>query len=169
MRRARLATSAGTDRVRVAGCTTHPAAAWVTQQARQPSWQLPDGQVNAHYLIRDRDSKFVPAFDAVFQSEGVEIVRTPYPAPNANAVAERWTRSVRQECLDHLLIGSEAHLRRVLAVYVSFYLQDHPHQGLAQRTLDALSAHYGHVTQQDCYIYRRFSPMARSVARRMSP
>ena len=98
------------------------------------SWQLQDGEVSARYLIRDRDSKFVPAFDAVFQSEGVEIVRTPYRAPNANAVAERWIRSVRQECLNHVLIVSEAHLRRVLDSYVGFYNQDRPHQGLDQHT-----------------------------------
>src|SRR5919202_3494096 len=124
----------GTRRVHVAGCTAHPTAKWVTQQARHLSWQLQDGAISARYLIRDRDSKFVPAFDTVFQSEGVEIIRTPYRAPNANAVAERWIRSVRQECLDHLLILGEAHLRRVLAVYVSFYNQDRPHQGLDQRT-----------------------------------
>ncbi len=98
------------------------------------SWQFQDGEVSARYLIRDRDSKFVPAFDAVFQSEGVSIIRTPYRAPNANAVAERWIRSVRQECLDHLLIVGEAHLRRVLGVYVAFYNQARPHQGLEQRT-----------------------------------
>ncbi len=98
------------------------------------SWQLQDGEVSARYLLHDRDSKFVPAFDAVFQSEGVRIIRTPYRAPNANAVAERWIRSVRQECLDHLLIVGEAQPRRVLAVYVSFYNQDRPHQGLDQRT-----------------------------------
>jgi transposase InsO family protein len=124
----------GTRRVHLAGCTTNPTAAWVTQQARQVSWQLQDGEIAARYLIRDRDSKFVPAFDAVFQSEGVTIVRTPYRAPNANAVAERWVRSVRQECLDHLLLVGEAHLRRALAVYVSFYNQARPHQGLDQRT-----------------------------------
>ncbi|MDQ3929446.1 MAG: hypothetical protein M3328_09905, partial [Chloroflexota bacterium] len=75
----------GTRRVHLADCTTHPTAAWVTQQARHLSWQLQDGEITARYLIRDRDSMFPPAFDAVFQSEGVEIVRTPYRAPNANA------------------------------------------------------------------------------------
>ena len=124
----------GTRRLHLAGCTTHPTAAWVTQQARQLSWQLQDGDITARYLIRDRDSKFPPAFDAVFRSEGVEIIRTPYRAPNANAVAERWIRSIRQECLDHLLIISEAHLRRVLDIYVGFYNEDRPHQGLDQRT-----------------------------------
>ena len=105
----------------------------MTQQERHLSWQLQDGDITARYLIRDRDSKFVPAFDAVFQSEGVEIIRTPYRAPNANAVAERWIRSVRQECLDHLLIIGEAQLRRVLEVYVGFYNEARPHQGLDQR------------------------------------
>src|SRR3712207_7729571 len=65
-------------------------------------------------LFRSRDAKFPPSFDAVFRSEGMTILRTPYRAPNANAVAERWVRSARAECLDHLLILGEAHLGRVL-------------------------------------------------------
>ncbi len=88
----------------------------------------------ARYLIHDRDSKFVPGFDAVFRSEGLEVVRTPYRAPRANAVAERWVRSARQECLDHVLIMSEAHLRRVLTAYVTHYNEARPHQGLGQQT-----------------------------------
>ena len=88
----------------------------------------------ARYLIHDRDGKFVPDFDAVFRSEGVEAVRTPYRAPTANAIAERWVGSVRRECLDHLLIVNEAHLRRVLTAYVAHYNQARPHQGLEQRT-----------------------------------
>src|SRR5215210_6801494 len=104
----------GTRRVHLAGCTANPTAAWVTQQTRQLSWEIQDGELAARYLIHDRDSKFVPGFDAVFGSEGVEVVRTPYRAPRANAVAERWIRSVRQECLDQLLIVDEVHLRRVL-------------------------------------------------------
>src|SRR5918998_1785449 len=78
--------------------------------------------------------RWVPTFDAVFQSEGMTIIRTPYRAPNANAVAERWVRSVRQECLNHLLIVGEAQLRRVLDVYVGYYNEARPHQGLVQRT-----------------------------------
>jgi putative transposase len=124
----------GTGRVHLAGCTASPTGAWVTQQARQLSWQLRDGEVAARYLLHERDSTFVPGFDAVFRSEGVEAVRTPYRAPRANAVAERWVRSVRQECLDHLLIASEAQLRRVLAAYVTHYSGARPHQGLGQQT-----------------------------------
>ncbi len=106
----------------------------MTQQARHLSWQFQDGVLAARYLIHDRDSKFVPGFDAVFQSEGVEIVRTPYRAPTANAVAERWIGSVRRECLDHLLIVSAAHLRHVLTAYIAHYNEARPHQGLGQRT-----------------------------------
>jgi putative transposase len=64
----------------------------------------------------------------------VTLVRTPYRAPRANAVAERWIRSVRAECLDHLLIRNEAHLRRVLSTYIAHYNQARPHQGLDQQT-----------------------------------
>ena len=106
----------------------------MTQQARHLSWQIQDGALPVRYLIHDRDSKFVPAFDAVFASEGVEVIRTPYRAPNANAVAERWIRSARGECLDHLLIVSERHLRYVLATYADYYNRARPHQGLSQGT-----------------------------------
>jgi putative transposase len=124
----------GTRRVHLAGCTSQPSAAWVTQQARQFSWGLQDGVLSARFLLRDRDTKFPAAFDTVFRSQGATIVRTPYRAPNANAIAERWIRSAREECLDHLLILNEAHLQRVLTAYVAYYNRARPHQGLGQRT-----------------------------------
>ncbi len=104
----------GTRRVHFAGCTAHPTAAWVTQQARNLCWHLHEGGQPVRCLIHDRDAKFPPNFDTVFAAAGVEIVHTPYRAPNANAHAERWVRSAREECLDHLLIADEAHLGRVL-------------------------------------------------------
>jgi len=128
----------GTRRVHLAGCIAHPTAAWVTQQARQLAWTLQEAGAAPRFLIHDRDAKFPPAFDTVFASEGVAVVRTPYRAPNANAYAERWVRSVRAECLDHLLIAGEAHLRRVLTEYVAFYNHARPHQGLEQRCPVAL-------------------------------
>lgn len=123
----------GTRRVHVAGCTAHPTAAWVTQQARQFSWHLQERAHPARFLIRDRDAKFPAACDTVFATEGVAIMRTPFRAPNANAHAERWIRAVREECLDHLLIVGEAHLRRVLATYTMSFNEARPHQGLGQR------------------------------------
>ena len=85
------------------------------------------------FLVRDRDAKFPVSFDAVFVAEGLEVIRTPYRAPDANAYAERWVRSAREECLDHLLIASEAHLRRVLAEYVTYCNRARPHHGFEQR------------------------------------
>src|SRR3954447_11717654 len=128
----------GTRRVHLAGCTAHPTAAWVTQQARQLAWTMQEAGASPRFLIHHRDAKFPPAFDAVFASEGLEVVRTPYRAPNANAYAERWVRSARAECLDHLAVTGEAHLRRVLAEYIACYNQARPHQGLAQRCPVAL-------------------------------
>jgi transposase InsO family protein len=69
----------------------------------------------------------------VFASEGLEIILTPYRAPNANAYAERWVRSVREECLDHLLIINEHHLKQVLTDYSQYYNQARPHQGIEQQ------------------------------------
>ena len=81
-------------------------------------------------MIRDRDAKFTVAFDAVFEADGVAIVRTPVEAPNANAFAERWVRTVREECLDWLLITGRRHLERVVVEYVDHYNGERPHRGL---------------------------------------
>jgi transposase InsO family protein len=122
----------GSRRVHLAGCTAQPTSAWVTQQARNLSWAIQDGTVPARYLIHDRDTMFCAAFDRVFTTEDVEIVRTPFRAPNANAIAERWIRSVRQECLDHLLVLSERHAWQILREHIAFYNRQRPHQGLGQ-------------------------------------
>jgi len=111
----------GSRRVHLAGCTTNPSGAWVTQQARQLAWVLAESSTPVRFLIRDRDTKFTRDFDTVFQSDGVEIVRTPVRAPKANAVAERFVRTVRAECLDWLLILNRSHLERVLRIFVDHY------------------------------------------------
>jgi hypothetical protein len=77
-------------RVVVAGCTAHPTAAWVTQQARDACWDLVAASRRPTVLVRDRGTKFVHTFDALFAAEGVRVVRTPVRAPRANAFAERW-------------------------------------------------------------------------------
>jgi putative transposase len=123
----------GTRRVHFAGCTAHPDNAWVTQQARQVMWELEDREPGIRFLIRDNDKKFTDAFDTVFRSEGIDVIPTPYRAPNANAYAERWIRSVREECLDKLLIINQAHLRRVMREYMAVFNTARPHQGLDQR------------------------------------
>jgi transposase InsO family protein len=123
----------GSRRVHLAGCTTNPTSAWVTQQARHMSWQMQGGGLPMSFLIHDRDSKFPAAFDTVFTSRDVTIIRTPVRAPNANAYAERWIRSVREECLDNILILGERHLQRVLTAYLDYYNHVRPHQGLEQQ------------------------------------
>ena len=77
-----------------------------------------------------RDAKFTASFDDVFASIGVAIILTPVRSPRANAVAERWVRTVREECLDHLLVVSRRHLESVLDEYVRHYNQARPHRGL---------------------------------------
>ena len=124
----------GSRRVYLAGCTKNPERAWVTQQARQLVWHLDDeAQTSLRFPIHDHDSKFTCSFDQVFVSEDIKIVRTPVRAPKANAVAECWVRTVRQECLDQLLIFNQRHLVHVLKEYTHYYNTARPHQGLAQQ------------------------------------
>jgi transposase InsO family protein len=85
-------------------------------------------------VVHDNDSKFTEAFDASFRAKHVHVIHTPVRAPNANAFAERWVRTVRNECLDKLLIFNEAHLRRVLREYLTYYNSARPHQGLVQQS-----------------------------------
>jgi putative transposase len=85
-------------RVHLAGCTTNPTSAWVTQQARNLSFT--GIFERTRFLIHDRDSKFSGAFDEIFRSEGITVIETPIRAPQANAYAERFVRTIRAECLD---------------------------------------------------------------------
>jgi hypothetical protein len=111
-----------------------PDALWVTQQARQIVWELDDRDLSPRFQIRDNDNKFTEAFDTVFRSTDMHVIPTPFRAPNANSYAERWIRSVREECLDHILILNETHLRNVLLEFINdYYNPARPHQGLDQR------------------------------------
>ena len=103
----------GTRRVHLAGVTTNPDSAWVVQQARQFVWQLEGNENDFRFLLHDHDSKFTTAFDNVFQSEGIHPILTPIKTPNANAYAERVVRTIREECLDHILILNQTHLKNV--------------------------------------------------------
>jgi putative transposase len=120
-----------TRRVRLAGCSASPDGLWTSQQARQLAWSLAERPRPIRFLIHDRDSKFSRAFDDVFRSEGIEIIRTPFRAPNANAFAERWIGTVRRDCLDWLLITSRKQLEHVLRLYVEHYNRHRPHRALA--------------------------------------
>ncbi|MFL6041498.1 MAG: integrase core domain-containing protein, partial [Gaiellales bacterium] len=124
----------GSRRVHLAGVTAHPTGWWVAQQARNLVAVLDDQATTFKFLIRDRDTKFSRAFDDVWRSTGIEIIRTPVQAPNANAVAERCVGTVRRECLDQLLIVGCQQLVRVLRRYVQHYNQRRPHRSLAHAT-----------------------------------
>ena len=122
----------GTRRVYLAGVTAHPTGQWVTQQARNLLMDLEDRIDRFRFLIRDRDAKFTPAFDAVFTAVGVQILRTPVRAPRANSIAERWVGTARRELLDRLLILGPRHLEEVLAEFVAHYNTRRPHRALRQ-------------------------------------
>jgi putative transposase len=106
-----------TRRIRILGVTDHPNDAWVSQMARN---LLMDLDANAHcikFLLRDRDTKFTAAFDAVFTAAGIRTLRSPIRAPRANAIMERWIGGCRRELLDQTLIWNQRHLRHVLRAY----------------------------------------------------
>jgi putative transposase len=122
--------SLATRRLEFIACTPSPDGVWVTQQARNLLMQLGEHERRFQLLIHDRDRKFSRGFDEVFRCEGIEVIRTPIQAPNANAFAERWVRTVRSDCLDRILILGRRHLERVLRVYSNHYNGHRPHRAL---------------------------------------
>jgi putative transposase len=117
--------------VHLLGVTANPDGPWVLQVARNLGSELEDAGHRFRFLIRDRDTKFTASFDAVLASVGIEAIHTPPASPRANAFAERFVRTVRVDCLDHLLVVSRRHLEAVLAEYVRHYNGARPHRGLA--------------------------------------
>ena len=126
----------GSRRIEYMACTSNPDGDWMLQQARNLLMNLDDHGRRPRLLIHDRDSKFSRAFDAVFHSDGVRVIRTPVRAPNANAHIERWVGAVRRECLDRLLIFNRRQLEKILRVYVCHYNEQRPHRALALQAPD---------------------------------
>jgi putative transposase len=120
----------GIRRLLFANCTANPDSAWVAQQARNVAYELQDLGVPVRFAIHDRDAKFTPGFDAVLESEGVEVIRTPYRAPQANSHCERSIGSARREFFDFMIVIGEQHLRLLLDLWLDQYNRGRPHMAL---------------------------------------
>jgi putative transposase len=138
--------------VHLLGVTAKPDGPWVAQVARNFVSELDDAGRRFRFCIRDRDAKFTAGFDAVLASVGTEALPTPVASPRANAFAERFVRTVREDCLDHLLVISRRHLEAVLTDYVRHYNEARPHRGLGlapPMPRPARSAPGGRVIRRD--------------------
>jgi transposase len=118
----------GSRRVHLAGVSANPDRAWMRQQARNLA--IDERLANVRFLVHDRDAKFSGPSDEIIRCEGVRVIKTPIRAPRANAVAERWVRTVRNECLDQLLVFGRRHLERVLRGYLAHFNAERPHRSL---------------------------------------
>jgi len=116
-----------------AGITAHPTGAWTTQAARNLFLQHGDRLTDARALVRDRGSQFVDAFDEIFRTEGLKILKTPVCTPVANTFAERWIGTLRRELLDRTIIWNRHQLERLVVDYIEHYNVHRPHRSLDQR------------------------------------
>jgi len=119
----------GSRQVHVAGVTPHPNEAWMAQVARNVTMEAWSFLSPGQYLIHDRDTKFCAVFQQIIDEAGVERVVLPPRSPNLNAYAERWVRSIKEECLARVILFGEAALSRTLHEYVEYYHYERNHQG----------------------------------------
>jgi transposase InsO family protein len=119
----------GSRKVHIAGVASHPDARWIVQIARNVTMADWGFLAPGQYLIHDRDSKYCPAFQHIIDAAGVKRVPLPARSPNLNAYAERWVRSVKEECLSRLILFGEASLRHALRQYVEHFHSERNHQG----------------------------------------
>jgi Integrase core domain len=119
------------QKVHVAGVTPHPNEQWMIQIARNVTMEEWGFLSPGHYLIHDRDGKYCPAFQHILDTAGVKRVPLPPRSPNLNAYAERWVRSVKEECLSRLILFGEASLCHALTQYVEHFHHERNHQGKA--------------------------------------
>jgi len=119
----------GSRRVGLAGMTPYPDQEWMEQQARNATMEGWGFLRGCRYLLHDRDTKFCASFRKLIESGSVETIRLPARSPNLNSYAERWVRSVKEECLSRLILLGESSLRRALQQYIVYYHQERNHQG----------------------------------------
>jgi transposase InsO family protein len=129
-----------TRRVEIADITSEPDAAWMSQVSRNVT-DADDGFLaGKRFLIHDRDPLFTVAFRETLASAGVETVRLPPRSPNLNAYAERFVRSIKESCLDRLILVGEGSLRRAIREFVAHYHHERNHQGMGNQLLFPVSA-----------------------------
>lgn len=119
----------GSRKVHIAGVTPHPTAPWMMQVARNVTMEEWGCLAPGQYLIHDQDGKYCPAFRHIIDAAGVKRVPLPPRSPNLNAYAERWVRSVKEECLSRLILFGEAALHHALREYMAHYHRERNHQG----------------------------------------
>src|SRR5262249_11138907 len=127
-------------KVYVAGITRHPDQEWMEQMARNVTMEDAGFLIQKRYLLHDRDSKYCSSFREVIEAGGVKPLALPPRSPNLNAYAERWVRSVKEECLTKLILLGEGSLRLALKHYETHYHQERNHQGKDNRLLFPLRA-----------------------------
>jgi hypothetical protein len=116
-------------RVYVAGITVHPDEPWMKQIARNVTMEGCGVLRDCRYLLHDRDTKYTRSFRAIIASGRVKPLALPARSPNLNAYAERWVRSVKEECLSKVILFGERSLRRALREYVEHFHGERNHQG----------------------------------------
>ncbi len=126
-----------TRQVILAGITANPTGAWTTQAARNLFLNHTDQLTGACALVRDRGSQFIDAFDEIFRTEGLKVLKTPVRTPVANTFAERWIGSIRREVLDRTIIWNQRQLKRLVIDYIDHYNDHRPHRSLEQRPPNA--------------------------------
>jgi hypothetical protein len=124
-----------TRSVHIAGTTTNPTSAWMEQVARNLTDCDEGFLTGKHFLVIDRDGIFSPCFRAIIENAGVEILLTSYQAPNMNAFAERFVRSIKSECLDQLIFPRQDSLNRAIAEFAAHYHDERSHQGIGNRLI----------------------------------
>jgi len=127
-----IAVEHGSRRAHLVGVSAHPTGEWTAQAARNLMMDLGDRVTSIKFLLRDRDSRFTRAFDAVFAADNIQSLTSPPRAPRANAICERMIGTLRRELLDKILVVNEHHLRRILTVYLHHFNTARPHRTLGQ-------------------------------------
>ena len=124
-----------TRRVTLAGISQHPTEEWMVQMARRAVDAIDGTLLPIRFVLHDRDSKFCASFRDTLRSAGIQPLRLPARSPNLNAFAERWVRSIKNECLSKLILFGEASLRRAVTQFIEHYHLERPHQGKGNQLL----------------------------------